>query len=311
MIVLNSLFPVFFIIVLGIILKRFNVTNTSFLQTSDKLVYHIFFPLMLFWKIGNSSYGTGGEWQLCLAVLVTLVFMFALSLIVIATTKVSAYQAGSFAQSCYRFNTYIGVAIVLSTFGQEGIRYFGLLIALAIPCINVAAVTTLIWFSQEHLPQARRFKLMGKALLSNPLIIGCLAGLLYSYVADGFPLFIDNSLELTSLVTLPLALLSIGGSLTFSGMRKNLVLSLMAAGIKLLVFPLLGYISLRIFDVTGVPFAVGMIFFSLPTSTAIYVLSSQLNSDPELASSAIVVSTLISFPILAITLLLYAVPPYG
>jgi predicted permease len=47
-----------------------------------------------------------------------------------------------------------------------------------------------------------------------------------------------------------------------------------------------------------------MIFFTLPASTAIYVLSSQLNSDTELASSSIVISTLLSFFPLSVALLL-------
>jgi predicted permease len=47
-----------------------------------------------------------------------------------------------------------------------------------------------------------------------------------------------------------------------------------------------------------------MIFFCLPTSTAIYVLSSQMNSDTELASASIVVSTLFSFVTLSVALAL-------
>lgn len=304
MIVLESLFPVVFLVFLGVVLKRFNLTNTVFLQTSDTLVYYIFFPLLLFWKIGNSSYGAGGEWQLCGAVIVALSTMFLISIFIIKTIKISDYQAGSFAQSCYRFNTYIGVAIILNSFGEDGIRYFGLLIALAIPLINVAAVSTLIWFSQDKLPIKKRLNLVMKALISNPLIIGCLAGLLYSQSIGGFPRFIDNSLGLISMVTLPLALLSIGGSLTFSGIRNNFSLSLVAAGLKLLMFPGIGYVCLQLFKISGLPFVIGMIFFSLPTSTAIYILSSQLNSDPELASSAIVISTILSFPVLTVILLL-------
>jgi hypothetical protein len=41
-----------------------------------------------------------------------------------------------------------------------------------------------------------------------------------------------------------------------------------------------------------------MIFFALPTSPAIIVLSSQLNSDTKFASAAIVLSTLLSFLLL-------------
>ena len=47
-----------------------------------------------------------------------------------------------------------------------------------------------------------------------------------------------------------------------------------------------------------------MIFFSLPTSSATYILTSQLNSDPEHASAAIALSTLLSFFSLSAALLL-------
>jgi predicted permease len=49
-----------------------------------------------------------------------------------------------------------------------------------------------------------------------------------------------------------------------------------------------------------------MLFFAQPTSTAIYILSSQLNSDTELASAVIVLSTLLSFGSMALVLLAVA-----
>jgi predicted permease len=59
----------------------------------------------------------------------------------------------------------------------------------------------------------------------------------------------------------------------------------------------------RRFGVTGEALKVGMIFFALPASTAIYVLSSQLYSDTELASASIVTSTVLSFFSLSAVLL--------
>jgi uncharacterized membrane protein YvlD (DUF360 family) len=47
-----------------------------------------------------------------------------------------------------------------------------------------------------------------------------------------------------------------------------------------------------------------LIFFTLPASTAIYVLSAQLNSDTELASAAILVSTVLSFISLSVVLVM-------
>lgn len=304
MIVLNSLFPVFVLLLLGWGLKKQGLTNADFLQTADRLIYYFFFPVMLFWKIGGASFEEGIDWDFCFASFCALFTIFVLSTLVIKLLRISSFQAGSFSQSCYRFNTYIGVAVILNSLGAEGVKYFGILIGLAIPLINVFAVTTLIWFSGREMELGQRMALAGKALVSNPLILGCLAGLGYSNLVGWFPVFINNSLSLISMVTLPLALLSIGGSLTFAGVKGNLGLSFLGASFKLLLLPGVGWLFFHLFNVTGTPFKVGLIFFALPASTAIYVLSSQMNSDTDLASSAIVLSTILSFFSLSFILLL-------
>ena len=304
MIVLNSLFPIFTLLLLGWFLKRQGLTDADFLQAADRLIYYIFFPIMLFWKIGGASLEQGIAWDFCIASLCTLFAMFVLSTVVIKLFHISNFQAGSFSQSCYRFNTYIGVAVILNSLGAEGIKYFGIMIGFAIPIINAFAVSTLIWFSGRDVAPGKRLGILLKALVGNPLILGCLAGILYAQTVGGFPVFINNSLSLISMVALPLALISIGGSLSFAGVKGNLGVSLLAATLKLLILPVIGYFFYSLFGVTGIPFKVGMIFLTLPASTAIYVLSSQMNSDTELASSAIVISTLLSFFSLSLVLLL-------
>ena len=304
MIILNSLFPIFVLLLLGWFLKQRGLTNTTFLKTADRLIYFFFFPVMLFWKIGGASFEHGIDWDFCFASLLALLTMFVLSTLVIKLFRISDFQAGSFSQSCYRFNTYIGVAVVLNSLGAEGMKYFGIIIGFAIPIINVFAVSLLIWFSGREVSLAKRFSIACRSMVSNPLILGCLAGIVYSRLIGGFPVFIGNSLSLISMVSLPLALLSIGGSLTFAGVRGNLAVSCLAAVLKLVILPGIGWLFFTLFDVTGIPLKVGLIFLTLPTSTAIYVLSSQMNSDTELASAAIVLSTLLSFFALSFVLLL-------
>ncbi len=304
MIVLNSLFPVFALLLLGGLLKKMQLTDIVFLQKSDRLIYYIFFPVMLFWKIGGASFEQGHAYGLCIASLCTLLTMFALSAVAIKVFRISTFQAGSFSQSCYRFNTYIGMVIILNSLGSEGVTYFGILIGFAIPTINVFAVSTLIWFSGREVSLVKRLAILIKALVGNPLILGCLAGFIYAKTVGEFPVFIDNSLSLISVVALPMSLISIGGSLTFSSVRGNVGVSLLAATLKLLFLPVIGYLFYSLFGVTGIPLKVGMIFLTLPASTAIYVLSSQMNSDTDLASSAIVISTLLSFFSLSLVLLL-------
>jgi predicted permease len=196
------------------------------------------------------------------------------------------------------------VAIVLSALGEGGIQHFGILIGMIIPVINVLCVTTLIWFSGKRTLLANRVGQIFKGLVSNPLILACICGILYANLADGFPPFIESTLQLCSFVALPLAMLSIGAALSLTGIRDHFKLSLVASIFKLLILPGVGYLLLAVFDVTGIAFKVGLIYFALPTSPALYILSSQLNSDTQLASATIALSTILSFFSLSAALLL-------
>ncbi len=304
MMVLNGLFPVFALIILGRCLKHFNLTNDRFLKTSDRLVYFIFFPAMLFWKIGGAESDGGIDWNFCLAALSAVMVIYLLSTLYIRFA-VADYEAGSFSQSCYRFNTYIGMAIIINALGEEGVRQFGLLIGFLIPIINVLAVSTLTWYAGGPLSGKTRLRQAGRAMVSNPLIIACVAGLLYSRTVGGFPTFFNNTLGLMAAITLPLALLSIGGALTFAGLRDYWGPSLAGTFFKLVLLPSTGWGLFRWMGIDGLDLQIGMIFFALPTSPAIYVLSSQLKSDTRLASAVIVLSTALSFVSLTIVLTVF------
>lgn len=305
MIVLNSLFPVFGLLILGGLLKRWNLTNDIFLKTSDKLIYFIFFPIMLFWKIGNAPIGNGSQNGLYLAGIGAVGIVFIVSSLSLKLFRITNYQAGSYSQSCIRFNTYVGVAVVMNALGDEGVFYFSILIGIVIPIINALVIFILVWYSGKNYSSGQRVKFTAKALVSNPLIIGCMAGVVYSNLVGTFPVFLNNTFNLMSMITLPLALLSIGGALSFDSLKQNLRISLIASSFKMLLLPLIGYTLLQYFQVSGIAFKTGMIFFALPTSTALYVLSGQLNSDTDLASASIVLSTILSFIPLSMTLLLW------
>ncbi|MGB6066860.1 MAG: AEC family transporter [Desulfomonilaceae bacterium] len=303
--ILNSVIPTFAIIALGNVLKRFQLIDDTFIRMSDSLIYYIFFPALLFWKIGKPSAGSTVETQLILAVFSAVFCVFLLSLMFVKLLRVPDYAVGSFSQGCFRFSTYIGMAVMLPALGEGGVRQLGVLIGFVIPFINVLAVSTLIWFSGEGHVWSGKAVLLIKTTLLNPLIIACVLGIVYSHLNTPFPGSVDNTLRLLSLLALPLALISIGGSLTVEKLRGHLKYASAAASFKLIILPAVGYSCLRLFHVSGLPFTVAMIYFALPTSPANYILSAQLNSDVDLATAAIVFSTLLSIGSLSAVLMIF------
>ena len=102
-----------------------------------------------------------------------------------------------------------------------------------------------------------------------------------------------------------MALISIGGSLNLVQLKGQLKMAMFATFFKLLLLPAAGYLFLRAFGVSPTAFKVGMIYFALPTSTATYILSSQLNSDVDLAAASILISTLFSIISLSVALVIF------
>ena len=119
--VVDNLFPVFALLLFGHLLKRIGITHDAFLMTADKLIYFVFFPLLLFWKIGGAASERIGDPGLYKAAICAVISIYILSSLYIKIFRVGAFQAGSFSQSCYRFNTY---AEVTSSFKfTDGVRW--------------------------------------------------------------------------------------------------------------------------------------------------------------------------------------------
>ncbi len=305
MIVFNALFPVFFLLTLGYFLRTKGYTDSEFLKKSDSLVYYVFFPLMLFYKIGGARYDAGLPFNLVWAAMTALFVTFVVSLLYCILSKMDRKKVGAFSQSCYRFNTYIGLAVIVNSIGEAGITVFGFMLGFVIPLVNVGAVSILIWFSDSNGIDEKRSVLLVKALGANPLIWGCFAGIVFASTGTVFPVFLDNTLKMMSQVTLPLALFSVGGTLSTIRMGGYLRISLASCFFKLLLLPCVGYVFLRLFQVDDISMSVGMIFFSLPASTAIYVLSAKLGGDTLVASSVILLSTFLSILSLSAVLIIF------
>lgn len=304
--ILDAVFPVFALIALGAWLRRRGLTNANFLATGDRLVYYVFFPVLLLWKIGGAPAPETLPWRLWGAGLGAMALMWILTAIVMRALRLPPRRQGAFSQSTFRFNTYVAIAVVFNAQGDLGVVKLGELLGVAIPLANVMAVVTFIWASRESLDQRQRVRMTLLALIRNPLIVACAAGMLWARLLPPWPVAVDNTLRLASTFTLPFALISIGGSLTFVGLRSRIVPTVAATALKVAVLPLIGYLLLRTLGVGGPDLLTAMLFFAMPASTAMYVLTRELGGDADLSSAIIVLSTLASFVSLSVVLTLFA-----
>ncbi|RJN32703.1 AEC family transporter [Nesterenkonia natronophila] len=146
--------------------------------------------------------------------------------------------------------------------------------------------------------------------LGNPMIVGSALGLLFSWQNWRLPGQIHESVELLAGASIPLMLLAFGLSLVgshpldkASGRRRDVLL---AAGIKLLLHPLLAYvIAAFVFGMDGLMLLAAVVMASLPTAQNVLVAAVRYGTGETIARDTVLVTTILGIPSMAIVALLF------
>lgn len=285
--------PVFLVIGLGTLLRQINLIDERFLHQTNRLVYVVFLPILLFHKISSADFIRFFNGPLVLGSSAVIVLGFLVSYFYAAWRKYPPAVHGSFSQGAFRGNlAYVGLAICLNAYGETGLTSAGILMGFLVPVLNLFAILALI-LPQRHRPRADTPGWLGQLAL-NPLIIASFLGIAWSFWELPVPVILDRSLQIASGLALPLALLAIGGSFSLQRIKGDLQLAALSTCIKLFLLPLLALLLLQGLGVSGRDLGIGILMSATPAATATYIMAYELNGNAELAGSIVMLSTLTS-----------------
>ena len=296
--------PIFLIIGLGAVLKQVKLFDETFIRQTNRLVYTIFLPLLLFHKIGKADFSSFFNGPLVIGSSLVIVLGFAIAYFYSGKRHYPAAIRGSFCQGAFRGNlAYIGLAICLNAYGEAGLTKAGILMGFLVPILNLFAIISLL-LPHRGESSERSPNLIIETLL-NPLIIASFLGIIWSFWKLPIPILLDRSLDITSGLALPLALLAIGGGFSLQRLRGDLRHAGLATAIKLILLPFLALLVLVSFGVSGTDLGIGILLAGTPAATATYIMAQQLKGDAELAGSIVTFSTLVSAISYTVLLLLF------
>jgi len=301
--IINIVLPVFLVIGLGYLLRRIGLIDQPFLLQTNRLVFYVCLPLLLFYKIGQADFVHNFNPTLVIGSMLIIVLVFFLAYAWGLLRKDPPAVRGSFTQAAFRCNlAYMGLAIVFNAYGDEGLTRAGILMGFLVPVLNLFAILalTLPHRGNDH-PEKH---LWVRQLALNPLIIASFAGIAWSFLKLPLPQVLDRGLNIATGMTLPLALLAIGASFSLERLRGDLFQALAATGFKIVLMPVAAALLLYILGVRGMDLGIGIIFAGAPAATANYIMAQQLKGDAELAGTTVMLSTLCSAVTYTIALLM-------
>jgi malonate transporter len=166
-----------------------------------------------------------------------------------------------------------------------------------VPLVNVLSVVALA----RHV-SGGGLGLVLTALLRNPLVLGCAAGIALNLSRLGLPPIAAGVLDILGDAALGLGLLVVGGGLAVDRIRASLPMIAAASAIKLLVLPLATALACRAFGVEGLPAQIAVLYAALPGSPAGYVLARQMGGDATLMAAIVCVTTVLGLATIPLVL---------
>lgn len=278
------LLPDLLLILVGWAVCRHTPLNRSVWDAAERLVYYLLFPVLLFNSIVRSPLRLGETLNLGIAALAIVASGIVLAYALRLFPRVDARMHASGAQTAFRFNSFIALALAERLAGPQGVAWTALMVALCVPLNNVAAV----WPLARHGGQSYL-----REIVRNPLILSTVAGLAGNAVGLQFPEAVATTLHRIGLAALPIGLMAVGAGLKLGGLREAPRLAAGLLAIKHALLPMVALALAALLSLHGDQRLLVIGFAALPTASSAYVLAARMGGHGPFVAGLVTLSTLI------------------
>ena len=178
-----------------------------------------------------------------------------------------------------------------------------MMIVASIPLFNIFSVIVLM--RSANAGDTDRKAVLKKTLqgiVTNPIIIGIVAGIPFALLKVQFPVIIEKALTSVASLSTPLALIAIGGGFSTGAALKKWKPTLAASIIKLVIIPGIFLPVAVAMGFRNEEMVALLILTGAPTTVSSYIMAKNMSNDGVLASGIVVMTTLLSSVTLTVTI---------
>jgi predicted permease len=279
------LLPDFLLICAGWLICRHTALSRSVWDGVERLVYYVLFPALLFNAIVRNPLQPLAALPLVGSGLLVVGTGIALAYALAWVRGVDAGLHAASAQTAFRFNSYVALALAERLAGTAGVAWTALLVAVCVPLCNVAAV----WPMARHGGHRTLHE-----LARNPLILSTCSGLVCSALGLQLPEVASTTLARIGAAALPLGLMAVGAGLQMGALREAPRLATALLAIRHAVLPVVAVVLVLQLELPPGQQAVVVAFAALPTASSAYVLAARMGGNGAYVAGLVTVSTLMA-----------------
>lgn len=288
---LDILTPLYVLIVLGYILKKYQFPNLEFWPGIEKLTYYILFPTLIFVALLKADINLNLFKNILIVITIPALLSGLLQWIGFLSPTLNKTTFSSMFQGAVRNNTMISLVIVAWLIPSNGVAIIALVLLIMIPFNNLSSIYVLLRYGNSDNKDIPKWWI---GVVKNPFIIACVFGLLVNALEIKLPRSLTNTAEFLGRSALPFALLMVGAGLKFGSVfEKKLAISLSSFA-KLIFTPLLSWGLCVFLEIDPNLTKVAIIFSAMPTAVSSYILAKQMGGDADGMAQIVTVQTILA-----------------
>ncbi|WP_422422934.1 AEC family transporter [Pseudomonas sp. GZD-222] len=288
--ILATIVPIALLIALGRWLRVQGFLGEHFWPAAERLSYFVLLPALFMHGLATADLTGLPVLDMVTVLLISTVIGATLLMLCKGAVAGDGASFTSVFQGGIRFNNYIGATLAAGIYGSSGIALAAVANAAIVPTVNVLCVMVFARYSGTHSSPSA----VAKAIVRNPLILGCAAGITLRITGLGLPAGIEPTIKALGQAALPLGLLCVGAALGSSaqGLGKRPLLA--ASLFKFVVLPLTTFGVCRALGLSGQAAIIAILFQALPTASSSYVMARQMGGNAALMANIIALQTLLA-----------------
>lgn len=286
----DAIAPIFLLMLLGYILKCLKVCDKKGFDLINKLVFKAFLPTLLFYNIYKTERANVIDPKLVAFTIIGVLSVFVIGYFLVFVLTKDNKKRGVMLQGFFRTNfAILGIPLVSYICGEGAKGLASLMVAVVVPMFNILAVVALERF-RDGTGKPDFLKIL-KGMAKNPLIIGCIVGLVFMALDIKLPYVIEKAVGDIGSIATPLAIIALGAGFEFKGIGGQLKEISIVIIARLVVIPLIVLSSAILCGFSGEALACLLITFGGPIAVSSFPMVQQMEGDERLAAQIIVISS--------------------
>lgn len=273
--------------------RKLGWMDEVFAAKMNKFVFLVPLPVLLFEQLATVDFSEVWDIKFILFCFVVTAISITISTLISLLWKDRSIK-GEFIQATYRSSAaLLGIAFIQNIYGTVGMA--PLMIIGSVPLYNVMAVVVLSFFKpgNNSFDKALVKKTL-KGIVTNPIIIGIVAGFVWSALKLPMPLILHKTVSSIGATATPMGLMSMGATFEMKKATSKMKPTLVAVFMKLIGFcaiflPVAAMLGFRNEQLIAI-----LVMLGSATTVSSFVMARNMGHEGTLSSGVIMMTTLLS-----------------